>query len=36
MGEIVYSLFVGICLVLTGLVFNKTMLKEAKFCDKDK
>lgn len=35
MGEIIYSIVIGSCLFISGLILNKTLTKEAKSLEKE-
>lgn len=37
MGEVLFSIFIGSCLIITGLILNLYLYKEQKkFCSKNK
>ncbi len=37
MGELIFSIFIGLCLIITGITLNIYLYKEQKkFCNKNK
>lgn len=36
MGEIIYSIVIGACLVVSGIFMNKVLKKEEKMCKEDR